>query len=765
MSILGNRVLRTEDPRFLTVGGSYVDDLVLEGAAHVTYVRSTIAHARITSIDVSDARSAPGVLAVFTGEDVDLDPIPPDIAMVNQTMTRPWLAKDVVRFVGEPVAAIITEQKYQGPDAAEQVWVDYDPLPAIVTVEDSVAEQVILHPEAGTNLALELSFGRSDDLFDGCEVVIRQRVLNQRVAPCPLEVRAAAVRWEDDGRLTQWASTQNPHGVRDDVVRFLGLTPEQVHVISPDVGGGFGAKIGVYPEELLLGWLSQRVGRPLKWVETRSESMVALGHGRGQIQDVELGGTRDGTLQAYRLTVLQDSGAYPRIGAVLPWMTRVMASGVYAIPKVEFNSRSFVTNTTPTVAYRGAGRPEATAAIERVVDMYAAEIGMDPAELRRRNLVGADAFPFTTPTGTTYDIGDYEQALDLALDAAGYSDLRAEQQRRRDAGDTKVLGIGISVYVEITGGVGGGEFGAVEVLADGKVNVYTGTSPHGQGHETAWAMLAAEQLGVDIEDIKVIHGDTDLIRKGGGTSGSRSLQHGGVAVHQAAVKLVDQSRHVAAELLEANPDDIVLDKIEGRFHVAGSPAIAKSWADLAAAVASGAGESVEGGFPAGLRAEVDFSPVGPTFPFGAHIAVVEVDTETGRVRVERMIAVDDAGRILNPLLAEGQIHGGLAQGVAQALLEEVRFDEDGNPVTSNLADYAMISAAELPSFETVSMETPTPNNELGAKGIGESGTIGSTPAVHNAVVDALAHLGVRHVDMPASPEKVWRAVAAAQAGA
>jgi carbon-monoxide dehydrogenase large subunit len=430
-----------------------------------------------------------------------------------------------------------------------------------------------------------------------------------------------------------------------------------------------------------------------------------------------------------------------------------MASGTYAIPKVEFNSRSTVTNTTPVVAYRGAGRPEATAAIERAVDLFAAEIGMDPAEVRHRNLVSANEFPFTTPVGTTYDIGDYARALDLALEASGYPDLRKEQARRRDAGDVRQLGIGVSVYVEITNGVPGGEYAGVEVRENGTAVVRTGTSPHGQGHVTSWAMLVSEALGIPIDAIEVVHGDTDVVPRGVGTFGSRSLQVGGVAAHQAAVQVVDKARQLAAKLLEADPADVVLDKVGQRFHVAGTPAVAKSWGELAREA------SAE---PGGLSAETDFTPPGATFPFGSHVAVVEVDTETGKVTLERLVAVDDAGRILNPLLAEGQIQGGLAQGAAQALLEQIAYDGDGNPVTANLADYTFVSAAEVPSFETTSMETPTPVNELGAKGIGESGTIGSTPAVQNAVVDALSHLGVRHVDMPATPERVWQAIAAAR---
>jgi carbon-monoxide dehydrogenase large subunit len=753
VSILGNRVLRKEDPKFLTVGGSYVDDLVIEGAAYLVYVRSTQAHARITGIDAAAAKQAPGVLDVVTADDLGLSPAPPSMPMINQAMGQPALSTGVVRYVGEPVAAVVAETLAQAADAAEMVVVDYEPLPVVVDPERSVAGETLLFPEAGTNVALDLSGERDQGLFQGCEVVVRQRIVNQRLAPCPLEVRASAARFEPNGRLTFWASTQAPFAVRSGLAAMLGIGQDQIQVLSPDVGGGFGAKGSPYPEELFVAVVARHLGRPVRWAETRSESMMALGHGRAQVQHVELGGSRGGHLQAYRLEVVQDCGAYPILGTILPTLTRTMMCGTYAIPKVEFDGRSVVTNTTPVTSYRGAGRPEATAAIERAIDLFAAEIGMDPAEVRRRNLVAADAFPYTTTVGTTYDVGNYPRALELVLEAADYQSLRAEQARRRQAGERLQLGLGLSVYVEITNGIPGSEYGSVEIFPDGHVLVRTGTSPHGQGHATAWSMLVSEATGIPIEDIEVVHGDTDVVPRGIGTFGSRSLQIGGVAAAQAAAKVVDLARQLAAELLEADPADVVLDRVGQRFHVAGAPARSRSWTDLAR-------EAKERG--QSLLAEVDFTPPGPTYPFGAHLAVVEVDVETGRVRLVRMVAVDDAGRILNPLLAEGQVHGGIAQGVAQALLEEMAYDADGNPLTSNLADYSFISAAELPSYETVHMETPTPINELGAKGIGESGTIGSTPAVQNAVVDALSHLGVRHVDMPTTAERVWQALSAAR---
>jgi len=759
MSILGNRVLRKEDPKFLTIGGTYVDDLPLEGAVHIVYVRSPMAHARIRSIDASEARAAAGVVAVYTADDIDLQPMPPGAPFANPAMARPWLAKDVVRFVGDMVAAVVAETREEAVDAAELVLVDYEPLTPVIDPATAEGAETLVHEAAQTNVALRIpedlanvgmlppeSVGEPAGLFDGCDVVVEQKMMNQRVAPCPLEVRAAAAIWEG-GRLTQWATSQVPHSVKAALVQLFGLEEDAVHAISPDVGGGFGAKTGGYPEELFVAWVARDLGRPARWVETRSESMLALGHGRAQIQEARLGGTMDGRLVAYALKVIQDSGAYPAFGAFLPFMTRTMLTGVYDIEKTAFSNVSVVTNTNPTVAYRGAGRPEAAAVLERMVDMFAAEIGMDPAEVRRRNMVGRDRFPFTTPTGTTYDVGDYQGSLERALEAAGYEALRDEQRRRRDEGGPVQLGIGLASYVEITNGLPGSEFGSVEVLDDGRARVRTGTSPHGQGHVTAWSQLVADQLGIPIEDVEVIHGDTDLVPRGMGTFGSKSLQSGGVAVYQAAEQVVEKAKRLAADLLEANPNDIELDKAAGRFHVAGTPSVARSWAELA--LASG---------DEGLSAEVDFTAPGATFPFGTHVVVAEVDTETGRVVLRRIVAVDDAGTMLNPLLVEGQVHGGLAQGVAQALMEEMCYDEQGNPVTANLADYAFVSAVELPSFETHPMETPTPLNPLGAKGIGESGTIGSTPAVQNAVCDALAHLGVRHVDMPTTPIRVWHAI-------
>lgn len=751
-SILGNRVLRKEDPKFLTTGGVYVDDMhdepLLVGAAHVTFVRSQMAHAHIRDIDVSAALEAPGVIAVHTAATLALAP---EAADYNPQVARTLLASDRVRYVGEPIAAVITERPDQGEDAVDLVVVDYDPIDAVVDPEVALTSQTLLYPAAGSNVVVDsTAWGlpgiTDDEFFADCEVVVKGRYVNQRLAPCPLEVRGSAVAWVD-GRLYQWISTQHAQGVRDQINKSD--PSSNVRVITPDVGGGFGAKISAYPEELVLGRLSRAVGRPLRWRETRSESMVALGHGRAQLQYVTIGGTKDGRVLAYRLEAIQDCGAFVDVGAVLaPACTRPMSSGVYAIPKIECTTRSVVTNTTPIVAYRGAGRPEATAAVERAMDMYAMEIGMDPAEVRRKNLIAKFTEPYTTAIGQAYDVGDYAGALDKVLTAANYEDLRREQAARRSRGDRMQLGIGVSIYVEITSGGTNHEDARIEVLPDGRAIVYTGTSPHGQGHVTAWSMIASEHTGIPMDKIDVVWGDTDIIPDGLGTYGSRSLQLGGSAVHETAVKLVEHAKSLAATALEAAEGDVVLDKQAGAFHVAGTPAVRLTWGELAARNANDGGLAIAHRFTSG----------GATFPFGAHVAVVEVDVETGKVTHLRQIACDDAGTVLNPLLLEGQIHGGIAQGSAQALMEEFVYDEYGTPKTGNLAEYAFISAVEVPRVQLVSMETPTPRNPLGAKGVGESGTIGSTPAVQSAVVDAVSHLGVRHIDMPTTPERVWRAI-------
>lgn len=758
MGMIGTRVVRTEDPDLVTGRGTFVDNLSLPGATHVVFVRSTIAHARILSIDANEARLMPGVLGVFTAADLSADgfgPVPIDMPLLPADIARGALATDTVRFVGELVAAVVAESRAQAVDAAERVQVDYDPLPVVVDPEQAMTSSTLLFAHRESNVVVTLPAQREVD-FSMCDVIVEKRILNRRIAPSPLEPRVAASRWEEPDengvrRLTHWQACQGAHPIRNQLATFYGVPAEQIRVITPDVGGGFGAKAFFYPEDLLLPWLARRTDRPVRYSESRTESMNGLGHGRAQIQDLRIGGTRDGRILAYELKVIQDSGAYPRFGAFLPFMTGAMLTGTYHIPNAAMHAVGVLTNTVPTLAYRGAGRPEAAAAIERAVDMFANEIGMDPIDVRRINLVPKDAFPYTNATGTVYDSGDYPGSLDLAVKAANYDALRAEQRRRRESGDRVQVGIGVAVYVEITAMSGGSELGMVEVFLDDSdevaARVITGTTPYGQGHRTTWAMLVADRLGVPFEKVTVIHGDTDLVPSSEITGGSRSVQLGGTNVWRASGVVADKARDVAARLLEADVADVVLE--QGRFHVAGAPAIAIGWTEVLTS-ASKFGERLDG---AG-----DFVQAGGTFPSGAHIAVVEVDTETGGVRLRDLVAVDDAGRIVNTLLAEGQVHGGLVQGIGQALFEEFVYDDDGNPLTGNFADYGFPSAAEVPSFVTIHMESASPKNDLGAKGIGESGTIGATPAVQNAVVDALAHLGVRHVDLPCSAQRVWEAI-------
>jgi carbon-monoxide dehydrogenase large subunit len=760
VSVLGNRVVRVEDPGLLTGATPFVSDItdpLLDDALHVTYVRSAMAHARISEVDTSEALRQPGVVGIFTANELGLVPQPSPYSPMFTTCP---LACEVVRYVGEPIAAVVTERADQGEDAAELVVVDYDPLPVVVDPMTALQDEILLFPAVGTNVCGDSAHmgvpPERDDLFDGCEVVVTERLVNQRVAPCPLEVRSAAAAWTADGKLVHWATSQIPHVVH--TVLSAIYDPATVRVVTPAVGGGFGAKSGVHGEELMLGGLAAALQRPVRWTETRSESMQALEHGRAQHHEITIGGSRDGDVQAYRLKIVQDAGAYPGFASIIPvLMTRTMAPSVYDIPRVECVTKSVVTNTTPVAAYRGAGRPEAVAAIERAMDLFALETGIDPVELRRRNLVPPFSEPMTTAMGAIYDVGNYVGALDAVLERAGYDELRAEQRRRRERGDPVQMGIGVSCYVEITGksvtDSNPQEVARIRIHDDGAATVFTGTSPHGQGHDTSWSMIASSELGIPMDRIDVVHGDTDRVPVGGGTFGSRSLQQGGAAVQQVSIEMVDRARTLAATLLEADVDDVVLDKAVGAFHVRGTPAMAKSWGDLASA-------SRENGH-APLDVESNFVAPGPTYPFGAHLAVVHVDVETGKVELVRFVACDDAGTVLNPLIFEGQVHGGIAQGAAQALLEEFAYDADGNPITGNFADYTFISAAELPDFEIVHQETPTPYNPLGAKGVGESGTIGSAPAVQSAVIDALSEYGVRHLDMPLLPERVWRAIVGA----
>ena len=792
MSVLGNRVLRTEDPQMLTTGARYVADLRFDGAAHVCFVRSTVARGLIVGVDAAEARTRPGVLGVLTAADLDLPDLKP-IPVVNQAMARPMLARDTVRFVGEPVAAVVAETAAAAADAAELVVVDIEPQPAVVAPSDAATDDTLVHQHAGTNVAfdmgaivhvaaggstdsgagadtgsgvaavVETAAGRSADEagaagtrldFSGCEVTVEATLVNQRLAAVPLEPRSAAAEWSDDGsRLTFYASTQAPHRVRDALAAIYGLEKAAVRVVTPDVGGGFGAKGAPSSEELAVAGLARAVGRPVVWTESRGENLASSVHGRAQSQRFRLGGDRRGRITHYELDIIQDAGAYPMIGAFLPTYTRKVFTGCYQIANASVGGRSYVTNTAPVTAYRGAGRPEAIFAIERSVDLYAAKLGMDPAEVRRRNFVAPERFPYTNPAGSVYDSGDYGVALDRVLAAARYRELRAEQARRRASGDPTLLGIGIASFVESTS-MGASELGEIELAADGSLVVRTGATAFGQGHATCWAMIAADATGVPIDRIAIVSGDTAQIASSGLTAASRSAQLAGSAVLTAARHLVELARVRAAAQLEAAEADVVLDAAVGVFHVVGSRRPRIGWADIAAGAA-------EAGDPP-LAAASDFEQADNTYAFGCHLATVEVDSATGEATLRSLVACDDAGTLINPLIAEGQVHGGIAQGAAQVLLEEIAYDADGNPLTTNLVDYPAVSAPDLPSFDLVPSETPTPLNPLGAKGIGESGTIGAGPAVLNAVHDAVAHFGIDHLDMPATPQRIWRALSQAR---
>ncbi len=726
--------------------------MLLPGALHLTFVRSYLAHAKISGIDKSAAEAAGAQVFVAADTDLTVNPVPPFIP-VDPQMFRPLLCTDTVRFVGDIVAVVLADSREASVDAAELVDVDYEQLPSVTDPEEAVRDELVIYPGVGTNVCIHVPPQSTDpDLFASSEVVVKGKVVSQRLAACPIEPRSSAAQWGEDGRLTLWISSQTPHQDKMVLGGLLGLEPENVRVVAPDVGGGFGAK-GIAVEDVVVGWVARATGKPVRWTETRSENMVAMHHGRASHMEFELGASREGKVNALRLNIVADAGAYPGIGAFLPNLTAMMASGVYEIPKIEIDVKAVATNTTPIGPVRGAGRPEATQMLERAIDVLAAELSLDPAEVRRRNFIPNDAFPFMTASGANYDIGDYGGALELALESVGYEALRREQTSRRQNAGTRQLGIGLSAYVEVTNGISESEFGGVTITATGEAIVRTGSFSQGQGHETTFAQIASERLGIPIEKITVSKGDTDIVPRGTGTYGSKSTQIGGVAAGQASEEVVEIGKRLAAAELEAAPEDMVLDVEQGRFHVTGAPEPALSWGDLAAKLES-RGQLGE------LSAEVDFQASQPTFPFGAHVAVVEVDTETGAVELQRMLAVDDAGRIINPLVAEGQVHGGVAAGIAQALYEELTYDSDGNPQNANLVTYGIPAATELPSIEVVGMETPTPINPLGVKGIGESGTIGATPAVHNAVIDALSPYGVRHIDMPVNGETVWRAIQA-----
>ena len=748
-SILGNAVTRKEDPGLLTGSNDYVDDLDIE-SAQIVFVRSTMAHASLLEVDTSEAVNMPGVLAVYTSDNLGMDAINQSEFM-DPSMNRPPLAVGRVRFVGDIVAAIVAESHSQAVDAAEQVIVDYDPLPANADIEAALGDGAdILWEGAESNVCFAIGNEYDGpDVNEGADAVVSQRIVTQRLAGVPMEPNGCVAIPEGDS-MTFYASTQTAHGLRDGLAPSIGLDPENLRVVAPWVGGGFGPKAGLYIEHILCAKAAQELNSPVKWTEQRGENMLAMAQGRAMVMNAELGVNNDGSIVGLKARVVADAGAYPAIGAILPMLTMQLSQAVYNIPAIDFFAQSVVTNTTFIGAYRGAGRPEATQMVERILDKAANAIGMDPAELRRKNYLQPDAFPLTTLVGANYDSGEYERSLDAVLEASGYADLRAEQARRRESDDPKLLGIGVSSYVEVTAPIGlHVEYGSCEINDDGSATIKVGTSSHGQGHDTAFSMIVNDVLGIPMDEVNHVDADTEEVARGAGTLGSRSLQAGGSAIYEASQVVLEKGKQLAASLLEASAEDIVVG--EGALQVAGVPAKSISWADLASAAVE---QEIEGG----LAHELDFDGSDATYPFGSHVAVVEIDRETGEVDLLRHIAVDDCGTILNPMLVNGQQHGGIAQGIAQALWEHVQYDEDANPVTASLMDYLMPSAAELPSFEVSNTETASPRNPLGAKGIGESGTIGSTPAVHNAVCDAVAHLGVEHVDMPCTPQTVWQAL-------
>ena len=642
--------------------------------------------------------------------------------------------------------------------------VDYEPLAPVADPRTAAENPSHLYEDLGTNVVVTATGPgeREPSDFSGCDVVVEADFDVARIAPCPMETRVAASLWTDDGRLIHYASCQGVHPIQKGIAAFYGLDDADVRVITQDVGGSFGAKGRFYAEDLLLPELARRTGRPVRWVPNRSDDMSGLGHSRAQRQSVKIGGMRDGTITALDVHLLADLGAYPLTAGGLARNTGMILPGPFDIEQVYWELTGVVTNSTPIVAYRGAGRPEAGSLLDRAVDLFAGEIGMDPVEIRRKNLIPADRLPYTNPTGLIYDSGDYVEAFELVVDATGYDSFRADQATRRaavEAGEeTKLLGVGFSNFIDRTAGIPNSEYGSLELRDDGSFRVLTGSSPYGQGHYTTWAMLVAERTGVPVDQIEVVHGDTDVVPRGGITGGSRSAQRAGSAVILATDELVEQARLQAAELLEANPDDVVLDVGEARFHVTGSPgAAAVGWAEVATATRAGAADR-DPDQDYVLKCESDFLGDGPTVPYGAYAATVAVDVETGEVSLERVITVDDAGTVINPMIVFGQVHGAVGQGIGQALYEEFRYDDDGNAITSNFLDYGFPSAAEMPSFECQITQNPSPNNPAGFKGIAESGCIGIVPAIQNAVIDALSHLGVRHIDLPVTPQRVWTAL-------
>jgi len=775
--VVGTRLRRREDPALLTGEARYIADLAVPGTLHMALVRSPYAHARIRSIDTSAARSAPGVVEVLTGEDLRSEwagplpcgwPVTPDM----KAPAHLPLAVGKVNFAGDGVAVVVARSEYEAHDAAELVSVDYEPLSVVVDLEDAASDRVVIHEDLGTNTSYTWSLCPDPEAveraFSEAAHVVSERYVQQRLIPSPMEPRGVLVVPQPfGGDFTVYSATQIPHILKVMLSLTLGIPETSLRVVAPAVGGGFGCKLNVYAEEVLALALARRLRVPVRWIEERSEHSAATIQGRGQVQHIELAADAEGRIKAVRVRLLADMGAYLQLVTPgIPLLGAFLYAGVYDVGAYDFSCQSVFTNKTPTDAYRGAGRPEATYAIERAVDALAAKMGLDPAELRRRNYIASDKFPYSSVAGLVYDSGNYEAALDKCLALAGYEELRAEQARRRQAGDARQLGIGISSYFEMCGlapsrvlaslnyTAGGWEAATVRILPTAKVQVVTGTSPHGQGHETCWSMIVADRLGISPDDVDVIHSDTATAPYGLDTYGSRSLAVGGTAVYLATERVIDKARKIAAHQLEAAEEDV--EYAGGQFFVKGSPE--RSMPLAAVAFEAFTAHNLPEGVEPNLEASSHFDPTNFTFPFGTHIAVVEVDTETGGVKLVRYVAVDDCGNQINPLIVEGQVHGGIVQGVAQALWEEAVYDDQGNLVSASLMDYLVPSAAEVPSFETATTVTPSPSNPMGVKGIGEAGTIGSAPAVMNALVDALSPWGVKDLTMPATPQKIWKAI-------
>jgi carbon-monoxide dehydrogenase large subunit len=783
-TVMGSRRLRHEDPALLTGESRFVDDLALPGALHVKIVRSPAAHARIRSIDTAAAVAMPRVVAVFTGADLSAEwenPLPCAWPVTEDMQNPPHypLAVDEACYVGDGVVAVVAETREAARDAMEAVVVDYDPLPAVLDLEEAAADRVLAHAETSTNQAYTWSLvpdeAAVERAFGEAAHVVKERYVQQRLIPMAMEPRGVVVVPEPfGGEFTIRSATQIPHILKVMMAITLGIPEHKLRVIVPAVGGGFGSKLNVYAEEALCVAIARRLQRPVRWTEERAENAQATIQGRGQIQDIELAADNDGRVRGVRVHLLADMGAYLQLVTPgIPLLGAFLYHGVYDVPAYAFTCIGLFTNRTPTDAYRGAGRPEATYAIERAMDALARRVGVDAAEIRRRNFIPPDKFPYDSAAGLTFDSGNYEGALAEALRLVGYEQLREEQQARRARGAPRQLGIGLSSYVEMCGlapsrvlaslnySAGGWESATVRVLPTGKVQVVTGTSPHGQGHVTSWSMIVADRLGVAPDDVEVLHSDTAVSPLGLDTYGSRSLAVGGAAVWSACEKVIAKARTLAAHQFEAAEDDI--EFVDGDFRVAGVPARAVGLAQIAFEAFTA--HNLPEGMEPNLEAQATWDPPNFTFPFGTHVAVVEVDEETGAVTLQRYVAVDDCGNQVNPLIVEGQVHGGIAQGVAQALWEHAEYDEAGNLVTSTLADYLVPTAAEFPSFEIGTTVTPSPSNPMGVKGVGETGTIAATPAVINAVVDALSPLGVTAVEMPASPQQVWNAIRSAREGA